>query len=157
MIASRSPVAKLGIQVASPLAIVVGLYLLFAGHNNPGGGFAAGLVFGAVITLRTLSGLQRPTFGVELIAGGTLIVALVTAMPLVWGDTLLDQKVISFDVPILGTIKTGSALPFDLGVTAIVVGLVVSLLDGLSATTLAGPPGSRRPVTGTVNETEVDR
>ena len=141
MIASRSPVARLGIQVASPLAIVVGLYLLFAGHNNPGGGFAAGLVFGAVVTLRVLSGLQKPTFGVELIAGGTLVVAIVAAMPLLWGDTLLDQQVISFDVPVLGTIKSGSALPFDLGVTAIVVGLVVALLDGLSATTLAGPPG----------------
>ena len=110
MIASRSPVVRLGIQTASPLALVVGLYLLFAGHNNPGGGFAAGLVFGAVVTLRVLSGLQRPTFGVELIAGGTLVVALVVAMPLVWGDTLLDQQVISFDLPILGTVKSGSAL-----------------------------------------------
>lgn len=152
MIASRSPVARLGIQFASPIAIVVGLYLLFAGHNNPGGGFAAGLVFGAVVTLRVLSGLQKPTFGVELIAGGTLVVAVVTAMPLLWGDTLLDQQVISVDVPVLGTIKSGSALPFDLGVTAIVVGLVVALLDGLSATTLAGPAGagvSHRPAATT--------
>lgn len=157
MIKSRSPVARLGIQVASPLAIVVGLYLLFAGHNNPGGGFAAGLVFGAVVTLRVLSGIQKPTFGVELIAGGTLVVAVVAAMPLLWGDTLLDQQVISFDLPILGTIKSGSALPFDLGVTAIVVGLVVSLLDGLSATTLAGPSqpaSSQRP---RVTTDEVDR
>lgn len=139
MIANRSPVVRLGIQTATPLAVVVGLYLLFAGHNNPGGGFAAGLVFGAVVTLRTLSGIQRPTFGVELIAGGMLIVAVVTAMPLFWGDTLLDQQVISFELPVLGKVKSGSALPFDIGVTAIVVGLVVALLDGLSATTLAGP------------------
>lgn len=139
MIANRSPIVRLGIQTATPLAVVVGLYLLFAGHNNPGGGFAAGLVFGAVVTLRTLSGIQRPTFGVELIAGGMLIVAVVTAMPLFWGDTLLDQQVISFELPVLGKVKSGSALPFDIGVTAIVVGLVVALLDGLSATTLAGP------------------
>lgn len=139
MIANRSPVVRLGIQTATPLAVVVGLYLLFAGHNNPGGGFAAGLVFGAVVTLRTLSGIQRPTFGVELIACGMLTVAFVTAMPLLWGDTLLDQQVLSFELPVLGKIKSGSALPFDIGVTAIVVGLVVALLDGLSATTLAGP------------------
>lgn len=143
MIANRSPVAKLGIQMASPLALVVGLYLLFAGHNNPGGGFAAGLVFGAVITLRTLSGLQRPLFGVELIAGGMLVVAVVVAMPLVWGDTLLDQQIVKFDLPIFGSVKTGSALPFDIGVTAIVVGLIVSLLEGLDATTLAGTAGTR--------------
>lgn len=157
MIASRSPVAKLGIQVASPLAIVVGLYLLFAGHNNPGGGFAAGLVFGAVVTLRVLSGLQKPTFGVELIAGGTLIVAVVVAMPLLWGDTLLDQQVVSVDVPVLGTIKSGSALPFDIGVTAIVIGLVVSLLDGLSATTLAGTAGPIAPRNASADAEKVDR
>lgn len=60
MIATRSPIARLGIRAASPLAIMTGVYLLFAGHNQPGGGFSAGLVFGAVIALRTVTGLQTP-------------------------------------------------------------------------------------------------
>lgn len=138
MIAKRSPVVRTGIQTAAPLAILVGVYLLFAGHNNPGGGFAAGLVFGAVVTLRTVSGLQKPSYGVELISAGALIVVVVAAMPLLWGDTVLDQQVITVDLPLFGSVKSGSALPFDIGVTAIVVGLVLALLDGLSATTLAG-------------------
>ncbi|MCP3855638.1 MAG: hypothetical protein GY698_13010 [Actinomycetia bacterium] len=142
MIASRSPIVRLGIRAASPLAIIVGLYLLFAGHNNPGGGFAAGLVFGAVVTLRTVAGLQRPTHAAGLVAAGMLVVAAVAVAPLVWGDPLLDQKVVSLDVPLLGRIKSGSALPFDIGVTAIVVGLVIALLDGLSATTLDTAPRS---------------
>ncbi len=132
MILARSPVFQTGVQSASPLAVVVGVYLLFAGHNNPGGGFAAGLVIGAVVTLRTVAGLQRPVYGPALITGGTLLVVAVAAAPLLWGDPLLDQKVVSFDLPLLGTIKTGSALPFDVAVTAIVVGLVIALLDGLS-------------------------
>lgn len=136
MIASRSPLVRLGIRAASPLAIVVGLYVLFAGHNRPGGGFAAGLVFGAVITLRTIAGLQRPTHATGLIAGGVLIVAAVAVAPLLLGDPLLDQKVLSADLPLLGTVKSGSALPFDIGVTAIVVGLVIALLDGLSTRAL---------------------
>jgi multisubunit Na+/H+ antiporter MnhB subunit len=140
MIASRSPIVRLGIRAASPLAIIVGLYLLFAGHNNPGGGFAAGLVFGAVVTLRTVAGLQRPTHATGLIAAGMLLVAAVAVAPLLWGDPLLDQKVVSLDVPLLGKIKSGSALPFDIGVTAIVVGLVIALLDGLSATALDAEP-----------------
>jgi multisubunit Na+/H+ antiporter MnhB subunit len=144
MIASRSPIVRLGIRAASPLAIIVGLYLLFAGHNNPGGGFAAGLVFGAVVTLRTVAGLQRPTHATGLIAAGMLLVAAVAVAPLLWGDPLLDQKVVSLDVPLLGKIKSGSALPFDIGVTAIVVGLVIALLDGLSATALDAE--SRRDV-----------
>jgi hypothetical protein len=44
--------------------------------------------------------------------------------------------VVTRDVPVLGTVKTGSALLFDLGVVAIVVGLVIALLDGLDATSL---------------------
>ena len=38
-------------------AVLVGsLYLLFAGHNQPGGGFVGGLVAGAAIALRYLAG-----------------------------------------------------------------------------------------------------
>lgn len=140
MIATHSPIARLGIQAASPLAIVVGLYLLFAGHNNPGGGFAAGLVFGAIVTLRTVAGLQRPTHAAGIIAAGIVVVSAVAMAPLLWGDVLLDQQVVSIDAPLLGKIKSGSALPFDIGVTAIVVGLVIALLDGLSAVSLTEEP-----------------
>lgn len=143
-IASRSPIVRLGIRMATPIALVVGTYLLFAGHNNPGGGFAAGLVFGAVVTLRVISGIQEPDHSGLLIAGGTILVAFVAVMPLFWGDSLLDQKVIEFELPLLGKIKTGSALPFDIGVTAIVVGLVLALLAGLSATALDSEPAAPR-------------
>ena len=46
MIAARSPIVRVGIRAATPIALLTGIYLLFAGHNQPGGGFAAGLVFG---------------------------------------------------------------------------------------------------------------
>lgn len=132
MIAKRSPIVHLAIRAATPLALMVGLYLLFAGHNQPGGGFAAGLVFGAVLTLRTITALAPPIKPTPLIAGGAIIVALVAAAPLLWGDPLLDQKIVETTLPLLGKVKTGSALPFDIGVTAIVVGLIASLLEGLS-------------------------
>jgi multisubunit Na+/H+ antiporter MnhB subunit len=134
---NQSAIVQTGIRAVSPLAVLAGLYLLFAGHNNPGGGFAAGLVFGAIVTVRTVTGLQRPTHARSTLAAGVGIVAVVTMMPLLWGNVLLDQAVISADIPILGKIKSGSALPFDIGVTAIVVGLVVALLDGLSAASLS--------------------
>ncbi len=142
MIASRSPVVHLGIQAASPLAVVVGLYLLFAGHNRPGGGFAAGLVLGAVVTLRSVAGLQRPARANSLIAGGIAVVALTAAAPLLWGDSMLDQALISRELPVLGYVKSGSAFIFDLGVTAIVVGLVIALLSGLSTGELDPEEGS---------------
>ena len=43
----------------TPIALVAAAYVLFAGHNQPGGGFAAGLMLGAVIVLRDLSERKR--------------------------------------------------------------------------------------------------
>ena len=37
-------------------ALVTSIYLLFVGHNQPGGGFVGGLVAGAAISLRYLAG-----------------------------------------------------------------------------------------------------
>ena len=66
MIASRSPIVRLGIRAASPLAIVIAVYLLFAGHNRPGGGFAAGLVSVSYTHLRaheTAMNISYAVFG----------------------------------------------------------------------------------------------
>lgn len=146
MIAARSAIIRLGIGAVNPFAVIVGCYLLFAGHNNPGGGFAAGLVFGAVFALRTISGLYRPAHGIAWVAVGALVVTAVVLMPLLWGDVLADQYVFSVEVPLLGLIKTGSALLFDIGVAAIVVGVILAVLDGLGAADLAldPPPPTRR-------------
>jgi multisubunit Na+/H+ antiporter MnhB subunit len=67
---------------------------------------------------------------------GGVIAGVVAIAPMLWGEPLLDQVVVTWDVPVLGTVKTGSALLFDLGVVAIVVGLVIALLDGLDAGSL---------------------
>ncbi len=139
---TQSPIVQQGVRLASPLAIAVAIYLLFAGHNNPGGGFAAGLVLGSVVALRVITGVDRPAWGSELVAGGLLIVLAVAVAPVLWGDTVLDQKIVSSTLPILGKVKTGSALPFDIGVTAIVVGLVILVLQGLHAEHYAGEPSS---------------
>ncbi|MXW43045.1 MAG: hypothetical protein F4138_05985 [Acidimicrobiia bacterium] len=136
----QAPVIARGIRVVSPLAIVVGVYLLFAGHNSPGGGFTAGLVFGAVVVLRTIAGLHRPRRTIALIACGALLMAVISLLPLVWGGTLLDQQVVTFDLLILGTVKTGTALPFDIGVSMIVVGLVAAIINGFSAMPLDEVP-----------------
>jgi multisubunit Na+/H+ antiporter MnhB subunit len=148
VIAERSPIVEIGIQASTPFALVIGTYLLFAGHNRPGGGFAAGLIFGAVVALRTIVGLQRPAHGMTVVAVGVAVVAAVALAPVLWGRELLDQLVVSADVPVLGTIKSGSALPFDIGVAVIVVGLIVAALDGLGGSGLT-PRSATADGTGT--------
>lgn len=133
MIAGRSPIVQTGVRAASPLALVVATFLFFAGHNRPGGGFAAGLVLGAVVALRTVAGMSRPRDAVSLLAAGGLVAAVVGIAPMLWGNVVLDQVVVDVELPLLGVVKTGTALLFDAGVTLIVVGLVVAVLNGLGA------------------------
>ena len=137
MIRSRSPVIVTAIQVASPLAMMVGAYLFFAGHNQPGGGFAAGLVFGAVVALRTIVALQRPRDATKWFATGTVLIAVVALAPLLAGEPMLDQIVVARELPLLGKVKSGSAAVFDAGVTLIVVGLFIAVFEGLDADDLA--------------------
>jgi len=136
MIASTSPIVSLAVRAVTPVALVVAAYVLFAGHNQPGGGFAAGLMLGAIIVLRTVAGIQQPRHATVWLSVGGVVAGLVATAPLLWGEPLLDQVVVSWDIPLLGTVKTGSALVFDLGVVAVVVGLVIALLDGLDVTSL---------------------
>jgi multisubunit Na+/H+ antiporter MnhB subunit len=136
MIARTSPIVSLAVRAITPIALVIAAYVLFAGHNQPGGGFAAGLMLGAIIVLRTVAGIQQPRHAAVWMSVGGVIAGLVAIAPMLWGEPLLDQVVVTWDVPVLGTVKSGSALIFDLGVVAIVVGLVIALLDGLGATSL---------------------
>lgn len=141
MIASRSLVVRDGIRIASPLAFVVGVMLFFAGHNQAGGGFSAGLVFGSICALRCVVGLSIPRHPIRLMAIGGVIIGAVAVAPLFVGDLALDMYIWEATVPLLGKVKAGTALIFDLGVTLIVLGLVVSLLDGLGADELRGSSG----------------
>ena len=137
MISVHSPIVAVGVRAVTPLAVVVAAYLFFAGHNQPGGGFAAGLVLGAVLSLRTVAGLYEPVHGSKLMAAGILVAAAVALAPAVFGDGLLDMAVWSAELPILGKVKSGTAAIFDIGVVLIVVGLVDSVLDGLGTDDIA--------------------
>ena len=140
MIAANSPAVRAGVRAVTPLALVVAAFLFFAGHNRPGGGFAAGLVLGAIVSLRTIARLQRPIDAIKLLAAGGAITALVAIAPLVGGDALLDQVVVEGTLPLLGKVKAGTSLVFDAGITLVVVGLVVAVLDGLVAARLFDEP-----------------
>lgn len=128
-----SPAIERGVRAVSPLALLAAAFLFFAGHNRPGGGFAAGLVIGAVMGLRMVSGMPFPKQPGRFLAAGTLIAGFTAVAPLLWGSTFFDQIVVETSLPVLGKIKSGSAAVFDVGVVLIVVGLVIAVLDGLGA------------------------
>lgn len=117
-------------------AVLVGsIYLLFAGHNQPGGGFAGGLVAGAAIALRYVAGGIEEVRGLTrfkpwtILGAGLLIDTLTAAIPLVLGEPVLDAGDLSLDIDGLGTVKATSGLPFDIGVYLVVVGLVLMVFE----------------------------
>ncbi len=117
-------------------AVMVGsLWLLFAGHNQPGGGFVGGLLAGAAMALRYVAGglaevRQHSRFKPWTILGaGLLLSSLTAAAPLLFGADVLDVGGHELELPLLGKLKLSSALIFDLGVYLLVLGLVLMVFE----------------------------
>jgi multicomponent Na+:H+ antiporter subunit A len=133
----RSLILDVCVQVAFHSVLVLSLYLLFAGHNQPGGGFIGGLVAAAGFALRYVAGgideVRRigrfPPW--NLLAVGLLAAVGTGIVALVAGESFLQSGVLTLDVVVLGEVKATSALPFDLGVYLVVVGLVLMVLEAL--------------------------
>ena len=117
--------------------LVLSAYLLYAGHNQPGGGFVGGLVASAAVALRYIAGgidevrslvnVQPWTFlavGLALAVGTALV-------PLALGDGALNQDAYELQVQLLGKVKATTATAFDAGVYLIVIGLVLMIFEGL--------------------------
>lgn len=133
----RSLILDIIVDLIARTALVFALFLLFTGHNAPGGGFVAGLVVGIAVTLRFVA---RGKTGVEevialpseALMGAGLALAITTGLlGWVWGETFLDGAKLTLDLPVLGQVKATSALPFDIGVFLVVVGLSTALVVAL--------------------------
>ncbi|HUF32609.1 MAG TPA: MnhB domain-containing protein [Acidimicrobiales bacterium] len=133
----RSLVLDVGVRVTFHTVLLFSLFLLFAGHNAPGGGFIGGLVAGAAFMLRYVGGgadeVQRiEPVTPEVLLGTGVIIAVLTGMAsLVFGGDFLQSGYHPQDLPLLGKVSFTSVLVFDIGVYLVVVGLVVGVLRSL--------------------------
>jgi multicomponent Na+:H+ antiporter subunit A len=119
--------------------IIFSLYLLLAGHNLPGGGFAGGLMAGLALTLRYLAGGRFELREATPISAGTLLgVGLATAAasgvaPVLLGGQVFQSAILQFWLPVFGDIKFVTSTIFDTGVYIVVIGLVLDVLRSLGA------------------------
>lgn len=127
------------VRLAFHTVLVFGVYLLFAGHNQPGGGFIGGLVTGSAFILRYVAGGRaelRSAVPVDPrlpLALGLLVATLTGMGALLVGGDFLESAYVEATLPVLGKVKFVSALIFDIGVYLVVVGLVLGLLRTLGA------------------------
>jgi multicomponent K+:H+ antiporter subunit A len=124
-------------RLALPIAGLLVVHLFLRGHNLPGGGFVAGLV----VTIALLAQyLVAGTLWVEArmnphpirwIAAGLIAVVATGSGALVLGYPFLTTHTAHLTLPVLGEVHLPSAIAFDLGVFAAVVGATLALLIAL--------------------------
>ncbi|MCL8027445.1 DUF4040 family protein [Nocardioides bruguierae] len=153
---------QLLLRVLLPVLLALSAVIFWRGHNAPGGGFIAALVGAASLTLVYLArptdravGTRRLHLG---LVGGGVSVAILTGLL-----GYLSQEHSSFLAPLytyVGSQHLSSAMIFDAGVYAAVLGLVLIALDllGTEPVTPAFTPGPRpqprTPRTGGLRERE---
>src|SRR5690606_33948197 len=113
-------------------------YLFLRGHNQPGGGFVAGLVLAiAFLTQYLVSGTRWVEQRMHLrpprwIAFGLLVALLTGLGSLLFGYPFLTSHTAHFDLPWIGEVHIPSAGFFDLGVFMVVVGSTLLMLTALA-------------------------
>lgn len=110
------------------------IYLFFAGHNNPGGGFIGGLMTASAFLLMYLGFDMKtikkalPINFASMIAIGLLIAIGTGVTSMLFGYPFLTQFFEYYQLPILGETELTTALPFDLGVYLVVVGIALTII-----------------------------
>lgn len=133
----RSPILEVGVRAVFHTVLLFSLFLLFVGHNSPGGGFVGGLVAGCAFVLRYASGgsdeLREavPVRPQVLLGLGLLAATAAGASGWIGGRQFLESAELSLDLPLIGGVHATTALPFDIGVYLVVTGLVLGLLHAL--------------------------
>ncbi|MES2712994.1 MAG: monovalent cation/H+ antiporter subunit A [Pseudomonadota bacterium] len=142
-----------------PAMLIVAVFLLLRGHDLPGGGFSAGMVVAIAIILQYMVGgtdwtedrlRLRPHLWVGaglLVAGGTALAALP------FGRPFLTTYFGYAELPIIGKVPMASALVFDIGIFALVIGATLLMLVALAHQSVRGHRAtSREPAAPTVRE-----
>lgn len=135
----RMVILEVVTRIAFPLIMLFSVYLLMAGHNYPGGGFAGGLVAGLGLALRYLAGGRyelseaMPVQAGFVLGTGMAIAVASAVLPLLFGGTIFATATPVVHVPLLGELHFPSALIFDIGVYLVVVGVLLDFLRSLGA------------------------
>jgi multicomponent Na+:H+ antiporter subunit A len=132
---ARLPFVEVSVRLVFHAVLLMSLWLLFAGHNQPGGGFVGGLLAGSAITLRYIAGGIDEVRGLSrfrawtILGSGLLLAALTATVPLLTGGALLEVGAWTPHLPLLGEVGLSSALAFDTGVYLAVVGMVLMAFE----------------------------
>jgi multicomponent K+:H+ antiporter subunit A len=125
-------------RVMMPISLMVAVYIFLRGHNEPGGGFIAGLVVSIALLMQYMaSGFawaqERVRYPYHSLIGIGVVIAGLTGIG-AWfaGYPFLTSWYGYFHYPPIEEFELASAIAFDLGVFLTVVGAVMLTLYSLS-------------------------
>ena len=125
-------------RVIMPIVLVVGAFVFWRGHNEPGGGFIAGLIVSIAFVMQymasgfawTSARLRYPYHGV--IGAGVLVAGLTGIGSWFFGAPFLSSAYTYVRIPPFQEFELATAALFDLGVFLAVVGAVMLSLESFS-------------------------
>jgi len=122
-----------------PWLIFASLFILYRGHNLPGGGFIGGLVGASGFILLVMGpGLEAAKKALRfdpfsLIGVGLLLAVLSGIGGVIFsGSFMAGLWLPTFSLPLLGTVHLGTPLIFDIGVYLVVMGFTLAMIFSLS-------------------------
>ena len=136
----RSLLLEVVTRMIFHIIVVFSVYVLFVGHDEPGGGFAAGLIVGLALALRYIAGgafelgeAAPWSIRASLMGVGLFISSATAVYGVIAGGAALQSTILKATVPVLGDLKFVTSSIFDIGVYLIVIGLVLDVLRSMGA------------------------
>ncbi|UWR32253.1 monovalent cation/H+ antiporter subunit A [Sulfitobacter sp. W027] len=125
-------------RVIMPVVMIVGFYIFLRGHNEPGGGFIAGLIVSIAVVMQYMASgfawasarLRYPYHGI--IGTGVLIAGLTGIGSWLFAKPFLTSDFTYVRIPPFDKFELATAALFDLGVFLAVVGAVMLSLESFS-------------------------
>ena len=120
------------------IILTLAIYLFFAGHYAPGGGFIGGLVIASGFVLLYLTyDIERiekaiPLDFKKLAAFGVFLAVGTGFGSVLYGADFLTQVAHKYDVPFIGEKEIGTVMIFEMGVALTVVGVVMTIIVGIA-------------------------
>lgn len=120
------------------IILTLAIYLFFAGHYSPGGGFIGGLVIAsAFVLLYVTYDIEKVKAGIPidfkvLAAIGVFLAVGTGFSSVLFGHDFLTQVAKDFHIPFLGEKELGTVMIFELGVALTVVGVVMTIIVSIA-------------------------
>jgi len=135
-----------------PIIGMVAIYLFLRGHDLPGGGFAAGITMSIALVLQYMAGGTRwiearlRVLPIRWMGLGLLCAVFTGLGAWVFAHPFLTSHFQYLELPLIGKVPAATALLFDLGVFAAVVGATVLILIALAHQSVRSPRTARGPL-----------